>query len=1004
MNVYLALPLLAFALNGLLVYPVLRSSPRNPVNRVFSLFLISMSLWGLTVYLMRSSPDLEHALSWERTILPAFIGATLFFLHFSFLYSRIRPKRWVLPTAYLAAVAIIALVPFNLLVVEMQHKFYGYAPKVAPFFYIYLAYLYVLVITAFLNLRQCYSHAATDEERNRTGYIIAGLIASVVGGTTDFLPVVGIPVYPLGIVGNILFALLVSVAIVRQHLFDIRLVVRRGVALTLIGGVVAALYVGLFLLLNQSLAMFDLSFPIWLQIVMLVLIGMALQPFYGKVQTVVDRIFFQDRYDYLLAFERFAQETKEITDLKVISETLVRLSTLAMDAKWACLLQPFGGKLVLGASHGLSHQGDPPLVVASTSPILHWLQQQDRASVARDLQVLPQWLALPKSELDVWTSLNARVFVPLKGKKGLTAVLLLGEKNLPGPYSREDMRVLQSVANHAAIAMENAGLYEEITAQLERGRRRLEALREAAGRLALEEDPDRALQNLVDVARELLDAHRLCLAVRNPYGEVDKLFTSGLSTDQAQRLQQFIGQQQVEVSRKNGAAKSHAGAPSQEMWTAVLDGAEPATGEGTLQATFSTKSQGMGVFELNGKRGGQAFSADDERLLNLFTVLAGVLLDNVDLYDEVAQERRTLAAIQESMAEGLIVLAPSRRVLYCNKAAETLSGVQADQALGRPIEEVLSFKAADFETPQQLESLLASIGQPPEGTRGIEVTLVTPQRKELAITVFPIAGEEGQRMTGILVRDITQERDLQRRRDDFVSIASHELRTPMTTILGFSELLLSRDPPPETRREWLLFIHRDIQRLAFIVEDLLNISRIQSGRLKIDIEPLDLRQVVDGISLVRNSTGRHPVRLQIPSDLPLVAADQAKLTQVIANLLDNAIKYTPKGGPITIGAQYQVAVKQVVVSIQDRGMGIAPEDKERLFTMFHRINRPETQGIRGTGLGLYIVKELVEMMRGDIWLESELDHGTTFFFTLPALPAPAPEGQASASTAGKAPR
>ncbi|MBI4201538.1 MAG: GAF domain-containing protein [Chloroflexi bacterium] len=993
MSFYLLLPLLAFAFNGLLVYPVLRSNPHSPINRVFSLFLVSMSLWGLTLFFMRNSPTLEQALVWERTVLPTFVGATLFFFHFTFLYAHIRPSRWVLPAAYAAAIAIAAMVPLNLLVTAMERKFYGYAPVVTPYFYLYLAFLYTMVTKAFFNLYRSYSRASTDEERNRTAYMLVGMVCSVVGGTTDFLPVLGLRVYPLGIVGNILFAFLVTLAIVRQRLFDIRIVVRRGVTLTLLSGVLAALYVGLFLLLNNMFHLLGLTFPIWLQIVVLVSIGMALQPFYGRVQQIVDRVFYQDRYDYLRAFERFAQETKELTDLKLISETLVRLSTLAMDAQWALLLQHanISGRnvLVLGASNGpVGHPSE--VAISMGSPLVRWLQQREGAHLGRDVQVLPQWLALPQAELDLWRSLDARVYVPLQGKQGLTAILLLGDKNIQEPYSREDLRVLQSVANQAAIAMENAGLYQEISTQLERGRTRLEALRQAAGRLALEEDPDRALQNLVDVARELLEARRLGLAVLQPQDQDVRLFTSGLSLEEYQRFQQFVVSHGAHARTAQKDFPPSIGFSSQELWASVLS-PDDLEGLSTLRASFATKSQGMGVLELAGKRGALTFTPDDSRLLDLFTVLAGVLLDNANLYDDVAQERLTLSAIQESMAEGLIVLDPERRVLYCNKAAETLTGIITRQSIGASITAVWRFNATDFESAREMEDLLATIGNPPEIPKRLEVALVNPQRQELAITVFPIPGEIGQPMTGILVRDITQERDLQRRRDEFVAIASHELRTPMTTILGFSELLLSREPPLETRREWLQFIHRDIQRLAFIVEDLLNISRIQSGRMKVDLAPVLLSKVMEPLAVVWAGARKHSIHVDVPPDMPIVMADQAKLAQVIANLVDNAIKYSPQGGSIHISACFNLEEGTVTVSVEDQGIGIAEEDQEDLFTIFHRINRPETQGIRGTGLGLYIVKELVELMHGKIWVQSTLGKGSTFSFSLPLQPLPPKE-------------
>jgi signal transduction histidine kinase len=254
----------------------------------------------------------------------------------------------------------------------------------------------------------------------------------------------------------------------------------------------------------------------------------------------------------------------------------------------------------------------------------------------------------------------------------------------------------------------------------------------------------------------------------------------------------------------------------------------------------------------------------------------------------------------------------------------------------------------------------------------------------LLVAAFPIPAEPGRGMTGLLVRDVTQERDLERRRDAFVAVASHELRTPMTTVLGFSELLLRRDLPEATRRQWLTRIHQETQRLTAIVSDLLNVSRIQSGKLVLNREPLLLQGVVDEVlAVVTPTTERHQFKVDVPADTPAVMADRDKLIQVLTNLLDNGIKYSPRGGCITIAVRNEAERQRVVVRVADEGVGIAPEDRERLFTTFHRIRRPETEGVRGTGLGLYIVKGLVALMHGEVWLESELNKGSTFYFTIP---------------------
>lgn len=231
--------------------------------------------------------------------------------------------------------------------------------------------------------------------------------------------------------------------------------------------------------------------------------------------------------------------------------------------------------------------------------------------------------------------------------------------------------------------------------------------------------------------------------------------------------------------------------------------------------------------------------------------------------------------------------------------------------------------------------------------------------------------------SAMLVRDVSV-------RDTFVSIASHELRTPLTAILGYTDLLLRRNPPDATRKQWLTNVLNNSRRVSAMVDDLLNVSRIQSGRVDIKFDKVKLPDVLkETLNLVKESTEKHEFVIDLDPNLPDVRIDRDKFSQVIGNLLSNAVKYSPAGGQISVLARNDKEGRRVVVSVADNGIGIGPEDKDRLFTTFHRIQRPETQGIRGSGLGLYIAKEWTEAMGGKIWLESELNKGSTFFVEVP---------------------
>ena len=231
--------------------------------------------------------------------------------------------------------------------------------------------------------------------------------------------------------------------------------------------------------------------------------------------------------------------------------------------------------------------------------------------------------------------------------------------------------------------------------------------------------------------------------------------------------------------------------------------------------------------------------------------------------------------------------------------------------------------------------------------------------------------------SALLVRDVSI-------RDTFVSIASHELRTPLTSIMGYTELLVRRDPPDATRRRWLKNIFDNSQKIADMVDDLLNVTRIQSGKTNFKLEVVKLSDVLEErLAIIRESPDKHEFVIEIKPDLPDVLVDRDRFGQVVGNLLSNAIKYSPNGGRITLSGHNDEEWHRIVVSVADEGIGIGPEDKRLLFTTFHRIQRLETQGIGGSGLGLYIAKEWTEAMGGEIWLESELNKGSTFFVAIP---------------------
>lgn len=233
----------------------------------------------------------------------------------------------------------------------------------------------------------------------------------------------------------------------------------------------------------------------------------------------------------------------------------------------------------------------------------------------------------------------------------------------------------------------------------------------------------------------------------------------------------------------------------------------------------------------------------------------------------------------------------------------------------------------------------------------------------------------------VTFQDITQRKEIDRMKDDLISTVSHELRTPLSILLGFTELLLSRKFPHERQQDFLTIIHRESLRLTKLINDFLDLQRIESGRqpymfTAIAVAPL-LR---DTVALFAKEKGEHALQLDLPPILPSIIADAERLCQVLANLLSNALKFSSSGGEVVVGARHDAGT--VVFHVKDQGVGIPAQVLPKLFSKFYRVDNTATRDIGGTGLGLALVKELVAAHQGQVWVESTLGKGGTFFFTV----------------------
>ncbi|MGZ8365053.1 MAG: two-component system histidine kinase PnpS [Nitrospira sp.] len=353
--------------------------------------------------------------------------------------------------------------------------------------------------------------------------------------------------------------------------------------------------------------------------------------------------------------------------------------------------------------------------------------------------------------------------------------------------------------------------------------------------------------------------------------------------------------------------------------------------------------------------------------------------------DELSEDRAQLLAVLTSMVEGVMVLDYRGHVLQINPALERMFGISRVEARGRPCAELFRH--------QQLNDLVTTILRSPAPYED-EIVLPLTGRC-LQIEASPAGGERESEACIVLVfHDITELRRLEKIRKDFVANVSHELRTPLTSIKGYVEALLdgAKDDPVASAK-FLEIILKQSDRLNLIIEDLLELSKIESGRVSLKEEPLELRSVVDRtLSMIKPIADkkRHRLVTSIDPSLPSVAGDEGRLVQVLTNLLDNAIKYTPEGGTITVGATLAPSIGNaeppagaIELNVTDTGIGIPEEDRPRVFERFYRVDKARSRELGGTGLGLAIVKHIVEGHGGQVWVEANHPQGSRFVVRLP---------------------
>jgi PAS domain S-box-containing protein len=372
-----------------------------------------------------------------------------------------------------------------------------------------------------------------------------------------------------------------------------------------------------------------------------------------------------------------------------------------------------------------------------------------------------------------------------------------------------------------------------------------------------------------------------------------------------------------------------------------------------------------------------------------------------DSYRRIAVEQQRDEAMLQSMNEGLIVVDEKGVVVMINAKATTLLSLpEGTVTIGKPVVGLYQLYPADSkkDTPLALEErpshITLTTGQVINDVYGFHTAQGDKYLLNISSSPVNLDGKVVGAIT--LLRDVTKEKQIDRMKTEFISLASHQLRTPLSAIKWFTEMLVSGDAgqlQPE-QMDFAKNIADSTERMIALVNALLNISRIESGRIMIDPKPTDLKELVGGIVndlKAKTEEKQQSLVISVHDDLPKINLDPRLISQVYLNLLTNAIKYTPKGGEISVFISKKD--DQIISQVTDNGYGIPKDQQGRLFQKFFRAANAVKVETDGTGLGLYLIKAVVESSGGKIWFESEEGKGSTFWFSIPLSGMKAKEGE-----------
>ena len=561
--------------------------------------------------------------------------------------------------------------------------------------------------------------------------------------------------------------------------------------------------------------------------------------------------------------------------------------------------------------------------------------------------------------------------LPMEIEERLIGLLEIYDRNPHRTFATEEIQLCRILVTQTSLAMEQARLFGETRQRLHEVATLYTMAQQIAGQLDLQA----VLDKIVVTLRQAIGCRGCCIFLIDQTGEqLEIKAADGLKPHWRETAKLKVGE-------------GIAGRAVSENRTIYV----PDTRRDPTFVVFDEEVRSLLVIPLlaHGEIIGainvdddrpNAFGSTQERLLAIAGSQAGMVIDNAQLFAKISAEQQQTRAIIQHMADGLLVMDSEGVIITCNQTLAMMLGLHTGQIIGQ--------KTGSPDLPPNLASVTTSTTQMARtGVLAREVSIDTPRPRTLQVYSTTVVGDNRQPIGEVrVVHDITKERELEHLKDEFFSTISHELRTPLFSIHGFAQIMVEEGDNLDvaTRQEFLGTIQRQALQLSDMVNNLLDMSRLDEGKLNLVKQSVVIEDLIHQ-TILKLQGFAHQQKVKLVSDLspmlPAVSGDKERLEQVLTNLIGNAIKFSEADGEVVILAAK--VDQEIQIAVKDNGVGISPEELEQIFSRFYQAESHHQRTTKGSGLGLHIAQKIVEAHAGRIWAESEVGQGSTFRFTLP---------------------